>query len=220
MVKGLVLEIHYLESIDSTHLYLSNAIKENKIKPPLAICASKQSAGIGSRSNSWQSLDGNLFLSFCIHKDALPADLPMQSMSIYFSFILKELLGNRGSKVWLKWPNDFYIDDKKIGGTITSIIRDEIIISSIGLNLIKSPKGYGKLDIKIDIKKLLLDYFLKLKQEIFWKDIFIKYKVEFLQSTNYMYHDKESGKKVSLQEAKLLEDGSIYINNKRIYSLR
>jgi len=220
VVKGLVLEIRYLESIDSTHLYLLDALKQKQLKPPVAVLASKQTSGIGSRCNSWISLEGNLFLSFCIHKDTLPADLPMQSMSIYFSFLLKELLSEKGSKVWLKWPNDFYIDKQKIGGTITAIIKDEIIICSIGLNLTSAPRGFGKLDIAVDRKKLIFDYFLKLKQENFWKDIFIKYKVEFLHSTSYLYHDKESGKKVSLQEAKLLEDGSIYLENRRIYSLR
>ncbi len=214
------MEILYLDEIDSTHLYLINQIKDKKVTPPFAVCAKRQLNGIGSRGNSWHSGEGNLFLSFCVRKDGLDPKLPLQSISIYFSYILKELLNKSGSKVWLKWPNDFYIGDKKAGGTITSVLKDNIIICSIGLNLKSAPKDYAALDIKTDKDILLKSYFLKLKEDIFWKDIFRKYKVEFLQSTKYSYYDKSVQKKLSLEGASLQKDGSIILNKKRIYSLR
>lgn len=57
--------------------------------------------------------NGNLFFSFVLKRNDLPSDLQIQSASIYFSYILKEVLALEGSKIWLKWPNDFYIDNKK-----------------------------------------------------------------------------------------------------------
>ena len=60
--------------------------------------------------------------------------LPIQSSSIYFSFILNEIISNQGSSIWLKWPNDFYVDDKKIGGTITNF-SNNCYYCGIGLNL-------------------------------------------------------------------------------------
>ncbi len=214
------MEILYLDEIESTHLYLTDQIKKGKISPPFAVSAKRQSSGIGSRGNRWHSYEGNLFLSFCVRKDGLDPELPLQSISIYFSYILKELLNNFGSKVWLKWPNDFYIGDKKAGGTITSVLKDNIIICSIGLNLKSAPQNYAVLDIKTDKDILLKSYFLKLKEDIFWKDIFRKYKVEFFQSTKYSYYDKSVRKKLSLEGASLQKDGSIILNDKRIYSLR
>ena len=52
-----------------------------------------------------------IFFSFAIKIDELPTDLKLESASIYFAYLLKETLYELGSCVWLKWPNDFYIDD-------------------------------------------------------------------------------------------------------------
>ena len=214
------MEIICFEEINSTHIYLIETVKNEKITPPAAVYAKKQNGGIGSRGNRWRSLEGNLFLSFCVKKSDIDPALPIQSTSIYFSYILKELLNEKGSKIWLKWPNDFYIEDKKAGGVITAVLKDEIIVCSIGLNLKSAPQDFAKLDIDIDRENLLQSYFLKLKEDIFWKDIFRKYKVEFLQSTKYGFYDKSTQKRVSLEGALLQNDGSIILNNKRIYSLR
>jgi len=116
------MDIVYLDEIDSTHRYLKEYIKENGFKIPIAVVTQNQTNGIGSRENSWYGMQGNLFFSFVLSKDFLPNDLKIESASIYFSYVLKEILTKYGSCVWLKWPNDFYLDDKKIGGTITTFI--------------------------------------------------------------------------------------------------
>lgn len=214
------MEIDYLDEVASTHLWLIDAIKAHRVAPPFALSAERQGGGIGSRGNRWIGYEGNLFLSFALDAGRLPADLPRQSMSIYFSWILKETLATFGSKVWLKWPNDFYLGDKKAGGTITSILSGEIVICSIGLNLKQAPEEFAKIDVSIDKRELLESYFLKLKEERLWKDIFIKYKVEFLQSRKFRYFDQATQKRVSLEDAVLQDDGSILLQNRRVYSLR
>lgn len=215
-----MLEISWLESAESTHLLLVNAIRSQRVSPPMAICARRQDSGVGSRGNRWEGGEGNLFLSFCLSGSALPKDLPRQSMSIYFSWLLKETLADFGSKVWLKWPNDFYVGRKKAGGTITAVLREDIVVCSVGLNLRSAPEKFATIDVEVDKNELLEAYFLKLKEENFWKDIFIKYKVEFLLSTGYEYFDQATQKKRSLKEAVLQNDGSILIDNRRVYSLR
>ncbi len=214
------MEIIYHDKLPSTHRYLEEALRAQHLKPPVAIIAHTQTQGVGSRGNAWQGLEGNLFLSFALSKEQLPADLPQASASIYFSFIMIALLRELGSQVWLKWPNDFYIKDKKIGGTITSLIRDEFVLCSMGLNLKNAPKDFEILDINIEKKSLIEKYFLKLKQVIFWKNIFRQYKIEFEKSRCFFYTDLASEKKVSLEHATLLQDGSIMIGKRRIYSLR
>ncbi len=214
------MEIKYFDELPSTHTYLIEKLKNDEITSPCAILANRQTQGIGSRGNSWEGMDENLFLSFCIKKESLPSDLPIASMSIYFAYQLKELLEQLGSSVWLKWPNDFYIDDKKVGGMITSVIKDEIVICSVGINLKKAPKKFQIIDINIDNIELTKKYLSSLKSVIFWKEIFRKYQVEFNKSRHFFYYDEEVKKKVSLEDAKLLEDGSIVLNHKRKYSLR
>ena len=214
------MEIVYLKETTSTHKVLVEKILNEEFKPPIALVADRQVAGVGSKDNTWIGYEGNLFLSFCVRLDSLPKDLPKQSMSIYFSYILKEVLAQMGSKLFLKWPNDFYIGDKKIGGTITKVLKDEFVICSIGLNIKNAPKDFEIIDIKIDKISLIKSFILKLKQDIFWKNIFSKYQVEFSKSRHFLYYDETLKKKVSLKDAKLQKDGAIVLNNREVYSLR
>jgi BirA family biotin operon repressor/biotin-[acetyl-CoA-carboxylase] ligase len=217
MERDWVLKITYLKSVDSTQTYLKNAIKKNLLDTPHAIVAFEQRDGLGSRGNKWESIDGNLFLSFAIALDDLAQDLRLESASIYFAYLLKESLSEYGSSVWLKWPNDFYIDDLKIGGMITNVVSDTLVCG-VGLNLVSSPDGFSTLDIKLSTDKLLEKYFQKIKKKISWKQVFSKYKLEFHKSQIFFTH--KNSLKVSLDGAKLQEDGSVLLDDERIYSLR
>jgi BirA family biotin operon repressor/biotin-[acetyl-CoA-carboxylase] ligase len=206
-----------LEQIDSTHTYLKDLIEAKGFKEPLCILTEYQTNGIGSRGNSWNGKKGNLFFSFVFKINFLPLDLPLQSVSIYVSYILKKVLMNIGSDVWIKWPNDFYLGNKKIGGTITTISKD-LIYCGIGLNLNDVDEQFGKLDVTIDIDNLLKNYFYELEKKILWKQIFSDFKIEF--QTSKKFHTTIDNQKVSLENAMLNEDGSIQVNNKKVFSLR
>jgi BirA family biotin operon repressor/biotin-[acetyl-CoA-carboxylase] ligase len=211
------LEIKWFNHLESTHKYLINAIKEGSINPPMAIGCNFQSAGVGSRGNEWISQEGNLFLSFCVEQKHLPKDLKLESTSIYFSYILKMVLEALGSKVWIKWPNDFYLENRKIGGVITTKVKDTII-GSIGLNIQVAPQNFGTLDIKIVPIKLVELFIEELEKNISWKKVFSKYKIEFQNSLGFTFHLESN--EISLRNAKLCDDGSIEVENKRVYSLR
>jgi BirA family biotin operon repressor/biotin-[acetyl-CoA-carboxylase] ligase len=211
------MKIVKLKEVDSTHTYLKEYIKNINEFEPVCIVANLQTNGVGSRGNSWSGIEGNLFFSFAFKKEQLTNDLPLQSCSIYFSYLLKIILKNKGSNVWIKWPNDFYIDNKKIGGTITTISND-IVLCGIGLNLKFVNNEFGKLDINIDIDKTLQDYFNKIKNKTSWKQIFSDFKVEFQNSRKF--HVTINNKKKSLEKAILNSDGSINIDKKKVFSLR
>ncbi|MFV0563418.1 biotin--[acetyl-CoA-carboxylase] ligase [Malaciobacter mytili] len=211
------MKIIRLNEIDSTHSYLKEYIKENSYTTPTCVVTSFQTNGIGSRGNSWTGVKGNLFFSFVFNKNELPLDLPMQSYSIYFSYILKQVLEKFGSKVWIKWPNDFYIEDKKIGGTITTL-SNELVYCGIGINLISVSSEYGNLDIALDVDNTLELYFDKLKKQLSWKQIFSEFKIEFQKSRKFKV--TIDNQKKSLENAILNSDGSINIDNKKVFSLR
>jgi len=201
------LEIIYFKSLPSTQLYLLENLSLHK-----CIWTEYQTNGIGSRGNSWIGEKGNLFFSFSISKFELPKDLPLQSISIYFMYILKSLLNRLGSKVEFKWPNDLFLKNNKVGGVITNI-KNDIIIVGIGLNSYKS-SFFGSLDIHIEnryLLKLYLDEVLKWES---WESIFYKYKKDFY-STNFV-----TSEGIVLKDVILNKDGSITINNERKFSLR
>lgn len=211
------MKIKRLKEVDSTHTYLKNYLKSLNEFEPTCIVAQLQTNGIGSRGNSWTGVKDNLFFSFAYNKNQLPLDLPLQSCSIYFSYILKQILKKNGSNVWIKWPNDFYIDNKKIGGTITTMSND-LVLCGIGLNLKFVNNQFGKLDINIDIDKTLQDYFNKIENHLSWKQIFSDFKIEFQKSKKF--HVTIDNKKKSLEKAILNSDGSINIDKKKVFSLR
>lgn len=210
------MEIFYLDECDSTQLYLKSKIQNEGLNGPILIYTNKQTSGVGSRGNSWIGNDGNLFFSFAISKNDLPNDLLVQSASIYFSFLLKEILSEMGSNIWVKWPNDFYLNDLKIGGTITSFV-DNYFVCGIGLNLIKT-ENFGSLDIQIEPEVLLKKFATIVEQKIKWKEVFIKFEIEFCKS-RFKYCHSEFGL-LDMSQAILRDDGSIEINDKKVYSLR
>lgn len=217
MEKGLSVEISCVDEITSTQTFLCDSVRSGKISSNFALYALTQTQGIGSRENAWQSRSGNLHLSLCIKQSDLSSDLPLASASIYFAFLLKDLLTRQGSKVWLKWPNDLYLGDKKVGGVISTKIG-EFIIVGLGLNLKFAPHYAALLDIEIVLENLVSEYVKVLEKKILWKQIFSKYVLEFEKSRKFSVYYK--GDKITLEDASLYEDGSILLKGKRVYSLR
>ena len=211
------MDIRYVERIASTHQWLVEAVKTQEVTPPFAIYAGEQHNGVGSRGNEWKGCVGNLYFSFCVNEKQLPDDLPPASISIYFAWLMREVLVGFGSNLWLKWPNDFYLENKKIGGVITAK-TGSVLVGSMGVNLVQAPEEFGVLDIKISSKEIIEAFVFLLEKKPTWKNIFSKYRLEFQLSQQFSFH--MNGKKVSLSEAFLCDDGSIEIENKKVYSLR
>ena len=209
------MKIFFLNTTDSTQKEAKRFL-DKKISPPFCIASNTQTDGLGSRGNKWVSKKGNLFFSFVVNETSLPKDLPLASGSIYFGFLFKEALHFFGSKVWLKWPNDLYINNNKIGGIITQKIGNNLICG-IGLNLIKDD-NFGYLDIQIDKKEILNIFFNIVQNNHSWREVFSKFSVEFQKSKNFSFH--LNNKKVSLKSAMLNSDGSLSINNEEVYNLR
>jgi len=211
------LEIHSFDSLPSTQKYLVEQLQKKILKTPVAVIATEQSSGIGSRNNEWCGGEGNFFASIAISLDNLPSDLPLSSASIYFSFIMKMTLADLGENVWLKWPNDFYLDDEKVGGTITKKIKNAVVCG-IGINLKKSQNGYSALQCDINPKYLLDKYIERVCEFPKWKQIFSEYEIEFELSRRFSVHIGNDKK--SLADACLCGDGSLIIEGERVYSLR
>jgi len=211
------LEILSFDTLSSTQKYLLEKLEKKTLHAPVAVIATQQHSGVGSRDNSWSGGEGNFFVSVAIDIEKLPSDLSLSSASIYFSFIMKQTLVALGENIWLKWPNDFYLNDDKVGGTITQKINN-ILVCGIGINLKNTQNGYIALSSDILPKKLLENYLVALEKFPKWKQIFSEYEVEFELSRKFSVHIENYQK--SLSDATLCEDGSLIIEGKRVFSLR
>jgi BirA family biotin operon repressor/biotin-[acetyl-CoA-carboxylase] ligase len=211
------LEILSFDRLPSTQLYLIEQLQKGKLQAPIAVITSEQNDGIGSRENKWLGSHGNFFASIAVKLDEIPDDLPLSSASIYFSFIMKKTLEKFDENIWLKWPNDFYINDDKIGGTITKKMNS-VLVCGIGINLQNSENGYRALQSDIPPEILLEKYLFELQKFPKWKQVFSEYEVEFELSRKFSVHIENYQQ--SLADACLCGDGSLLLGGKRVYSLR
>ena len=211
------MEILSFSHLASTQKYLIEQLKTRVIQSPIAVITNEQTSGVGSRDNEWSGGEGNFFASIAIDLKDFPEDLPLATASIYFSYIMKQTLLELGENIWLKWPNDFYKNDDKVGGTITKKINNTLVCG-IGINLKNTQNGYRSLQSDISHEKLLENYLKRVEKFLTWKEIFSEYKVEFELSRSFIVHIDNYQK--SLKNAILCMDGSLIIEGRKVYSLR
>jgi BirA family biotin operon repressor/biotin-[acetyl-CoA-carboxylase] ligase len=129
-----------LDSVDSTNNYAMALIQKREIAREIAVLAREQTHGKGRRGKQWLSnKDENIILSVAI---------PMQWLDVSRRFgisvaaalschdVLKDIVL---ANLFIKWPNDIFINDSKAGGIlIENVIKGKIwqwTIIGIGLNI-------------------------------------------------------------------------------------
>ncbi|KNX47464.1 biotin--protein ligase [Helicobacter pylori] len=203
-------EKRVFDSLPSTQTYLLEKLKNDGLKAPILILAKNQSAGIGSRGNVWEGVKSALTFSLALNASDLPNDLPMQANALYLGFLFKEVLKELGSKTWLKWPNDLYLEDQKIGGVLVNVYKD-MRVCGIGVNRVS--KKWACLDIGVSDDLIIEGFLKKIEENLFWGEVLSKYALEFHRSNSFSFHN-DWGEAVSLKDAELLEDGRVCIKGK------
>ena len=172
----------YLPVVNSTQLYLLEGVKKGVLNLPVGVWSSCQTAGIGSRGNRWEGRCGNLFLSVGVWRDQLPP-IPPQSYSLYFGWLMLELLRERGSRVVLKWPNDLYlIGEGKVGGILTSVGHRggrPFLVVGVGVNTHHPVPPFPKLDLPIENREVVEGFIEKIENPPSWEEVFQRYRREF-----------------------------------------
>jgi len=153
-----------LDVVDSTNNYIANLVKEGTIDSGTVIMADEQFAGKGQRDAQWQSSPGeNLTFSFFLDDVNLSVERQFLLAQIVALSIVK-FLGNNGLLAEIKWPNDIYVNGKKIAGVlIENQLRGSQIKSAIigvGLNVNQTQfDGFNATSVKLECgqNKLLHD---------------------------------------------------------------
>jgi len=178
-------KIIYFEKIDSTQKYLLENL--DKFKLPVCIWSEFQTAGVGTRNRKWIGKKGNLFFSFASYLDEFKF-IRKESLSIYFAYVLFDVLREYKENLIIKWPNDIYILEekpKKVAGILVNIKKD-IFVCGIGVNtkfnpFIKNEYESGCLGIDEKNDKIL-NSFLNNLEKYSWEEVFYNYKLIFEKS--------------------------------------
>jgi len=151
-------EIFKFESVISTNEVAINLIKE-KQKEIGCVYADTQTKGRGTHGRTWVSDKGNLFGSiFFPLEDNYP---PFNEFSIINSIIISDVIKHFCYKenVNLKFPNDVFVNRKKICGVLQETItlgNRKFLIIGIGVNIVSNPdinNGYQATNILLETKK-------------------------------------------------------------------
>lgn len=136
-----------LSKIDSTNNYLKKALSNTK---PLAegtvIMADHQFAGRGQHSNVWEAEKGkNLTISILLNPSFL--DLSQQfylnkAVSLGINDCLRTIIGENCK---IKWPNDIYFKDQKLGGVLIEnlSIGNKLKASVVGIGINVNQQNFG-----------------------------------------------------------------------------
>lgn len=132
--------VEHVPEIDSTNTELMRRARTGRTDAVLLV-ADRQTAGRGRLGRGWVSTPG-ASLTFSLGLPLAPADWAGLSLAVGVS-----LAESLHSRVQLKWPNDLWVDDRKLGGILieTAAFADgsraaqRYAIVGVGLNLLPRP---------------------------------------------------------------------------------
>ena len=139
-----------LSEVNSTNTYVKEILSNSKpLLDGTVIMADHQFAGRGQSNNVWESKPGeNLTFSIYLNSSFLAVNHQFELNKAICLGIIDHLVSLLGDECKIKWPNDIYYQDKKIGGILIENVtkgyqlKDSIV--GIGLNI--NQKEFGKLN--------------------------------------------------------------------------
>lgn len=136
---GYFKKVEWFSEIDSTNRYLARECKSGQIPLPALIVTDRQSRGVGRGGNTWWSPEGCLMFSIAMpwsQRDKESAKLPLLAGMAVAQTVTQLVHG----RACVKWPNDVYLEDRKICGILmessakTDETSHDICIIGIGIN--------------------------------------------------------------------------------------
>ena len=190
-------EIFKFESVTSTNDAAISLIKEEQ-KEIGCVYANSQTKGRGTHGREWVSARGNLFGSiFFPLKDNYP---PFNEFFTISPIIISDVIEHfcKKQKINLKFPNDVFVNGKKICGILQELIISnsrKFLIIGIGVNVVSNPK----IKSKYHATNILLETKKKPKINEILDLIIVSYEKFFADLNSYNYkHFKEKADLMAL----------------------
>lgn len=136
LAAGVVARAEWHESLPSTQDLAAERAASGPL--PLAVIADRQTAGRGRGTNRWWTGAGSLALSLAFDPAAWglsPQASPVRSLAAAVALV--DLLAPRlpGLTVGLHWPNDVFVQRRKIAGILLDVLPGGQHVLGLGLNV-------------------------------------------------------------------------------------
>ncbi|NVO01765.1 MAG: biotin--[acetyl-CoA-carboxylase] ligase [Bacteroidetes bacterium] len=134
-------QIIEIKTVNSTNEYARKLSKETKEIDGTIVFAIEQTAGKGQDGNYWESEpDKNLTISVILKPIFLEPNLCYllnKTIALGVADFVKSNLPDQSSSVKIKWPNDIYVDNKKIAGILiqNSFLGNSFSESIVGIGI-------------------------------------------------------------------------------------
>ena len=157
-----------LKEVDSTNTFLKNLLANSEpVTEGTVIMAEHQYAGRGQHQNKWLAQPGkNLTFSVLLKPSFLKAVQQFDLTRAISCGVYNALYKVLGSQVKIKWPNDLYYGDKKLGGMLieNSLQGERINNSIVGIGLNVNQEEFSNEAVNATSVKQILhkDYDLRL----------------------------------------------------------
>jgi len=123
--------IKYFESTTSTNSIALQNITSDEFT---IFIAETQSAGRGRNNRKWVSPpSSNLYFSFILKPTLNPSLFSPIPLLVAVS-VLEVVKRYIPKNIYVKWPNDIWVEDRKISGTLIEISNNSIVVG-IGINV-------------------------------------------------------------------------------------
>jgi BirA family biotin operon repressor/biotin-[acetyl-CoA-carboxylase] ligase len=109
------MKIHRFETLGSTNDHLLK-MAEGGAPEWTVVVADRQTGGRGRRTRNWWSPEGNLHVSILLRPEVSPMQL--QRLPVIASLAFLTAMGDSGSPLKIKWPNDILLDGRKMAGIL------------------------------------------------------------------------------------------------------
>jgi len=148
-VKSVMSDLVVHTAIDSTNRYLLQQGSVDSRSGQICL-AERQTRGRGRRGRQWVSPFGsNIYLSLLWHFEKGPAHLAGLSLALGVA-VIRVLSAYVTEGMGLKWPNDIYIKEKKLGGILVEISGEThgpcTLVAGVGLNILMNDSSGAIID--------------------------------------------------------------------------
>jgi len=128
-----MMKFHHFEALDSTNDHLLK-MAEGGAREWTVVVADRQTSGRGRRTRDWWSPEGNLHMSILLRPEVSPHQL--LRLPVIASLAFLSAMGESGTPLKIKWPNDILLDGRKMAGILAES-RSE------GENVLWAVVGFG-----------------------------------------------------------------------------
>lgn len=126
-------EVYTLGRVNSTVSRSLKMIKQAEANGNFLLIAEQQASGQGRNNQSWYSPDGGIYMSANLYGLIVESSLTL-FMGICIHKALLESFPYLDKELQIKWPNDIYLDNLKLGG-ILSVHQPRHRYHSIGIGI-------------------------------------------------------------------------------------